>query len=156
MTLSPFRFCVAALASWLLIGTAHGQTAIIAKARAYLGTDAALGAITSIHCTGEVGGPDAADPSKAASGTIDIIFQKPLRHRVTLTTDKSIEITGLDGYEGWQRVTPDKADPTKWQQIVVGPEPLKRLRANVWEALSFFRGIEGQGGRIEVLQPTTI
>jgi len=67
---------------------------------------------------------------------------------VQATSATRIEVTALDGYDGWQRVQ-DPADTTRWQQSLLGTEQIKRLRANTWENLSFFRGIESVGGRVE-------
>jgi hypothetical protein len=39
--------------------------------------------------------------------------------------------------------------------MLLTPEQIKRLRANTWENLSFFRGIETRGGRLDVLEAST-
>jgi hypothetical protein len=155
MILNPIRFLTAIAASAVFAGAVHAQTAIITKARASVGPDAALDAVTSVHYTGKLVGVDPADPSKEATATIDIIFQKPFQHRVTLTTDTTVEITGLDNYVGWQR-RQDKVDATRFNQAPASADQVKRLRASAWESLSFFRGIETQGGRMEVMQPATM
>lgn len=153
-TPNAFRFAITSCAALLMATVVHAQTAIITKARAHLGTEAALEAVKSIHYMGKLVAVDDADPKKKTEATVDIIFQKPDRHRITVTSDKAIEVTALDGYEGWQRVQ-DVADPAKWRQTLATADQIKRIRANTWENVSFFRGIETRGGRIEVLQPTT-
>jgi outer membrane lipoprotein-sorting protein len=124
------------------------EPAIIAKARAFLGTEEALNAITSVHFTGTVTTTDPADPNKQSRASIEIIAQKPDKQRVVAKSDKTIETTALDGYEGWQR-TQETANPKNQRLVVFRPDAVKRLRAQAWENLSFFRGVEGRGGRIE-------
>ena len=149
------RFLTALGALFLLAGAAHAQTAIITKARAYLGPEAALNAVNSIHYTGKLVAIDANDPNKQTHANLDIICQKPERYRITNTSDKTVEIAALDGYEGWQRVQ-DRTDPSKWKQTLATVDQVKQLRANVWENVAFFRGIETRGGRLEVLESATV
>lgn len=151
----PLRFVTTACSALILTVAAQGQTAILTKARAYLGTEAALDAVKTVHYKGKMVATDPQDPKKQTEATVDIVFQKPDRHRITVTSDKTVEITALDGYEGWQRVQ-DAKDPSKWRQTLATVDQVKRIRANTWENLSFFRGIETRGGRIEVQEPVTI
>jgi len=124
------------------------EPAIIAKARAFIGPEAVLNAVTSVHYTGTLIAPDPTDATKQVRTAIEIIFQRPEQQRITATSDKAVETTALDGYEGWMRLQ-DPADPKKWRQTLLGTDQIKRLRANTWENLSFFRGIERNGGRLE-------
>jgi len=121
---------------------------IIAKARAFLGSEAALNAVKSVHYTGKVVTTDAADPSKQTQVAIEIIVQKPDQQRVVVTSDKAVETTALDGYEAWRR-TVDKSNSKNSQMVILKPDAVKRLRAQAWENVSSFRGIERRGGRIE-------
>src|SRR5437868_32603 len=50
---------------------------IIAKARARLGSEAALDAVTSVHYSGALTTSDSANPTKGTQAKIDMIFQKP-------------------------------------------------------------------------------
>jgi outer membrane lipoprotein-sorting protein len=136
--------CLAACVSTL----SAAEPPIIAKARAFVGSEAALNNLKSVRYTGTLVTTDPKDPSKQTRAAMEIIFQKPEQQRIMATTDKTIEITALDGYDGWQRVQ-DAADPTKWRQTLLGTDQIKRLRANTWENLAFFRGIEKIGGKIE-------
>jgi outer membrane lipoprotein-sorting protein len=129
-------------------GAQAAEPAIIAKARAFLGTDAALDAVKSVHYKGAVISVDPNDPSKQTRSEIEIIAQKPDRQRVVAQSDKAIETTVLDGYEGWQR-TQEIANPKNRRMVVFRPDAVRRLRAQAWENLSFFRGIETVGGRVE-------
>jgi hypothetical protein len=145
-------------ALFLAVGTLVAQTdepPIIAKARAYLGSEAALNAVQTLRYTGVLTAPDSVDPSKTAKAQMVILFQKPDRQLIRVISDKSTEATGLDGYDGWQRVQ-DPKEPAKWRQTVLGPDQVKRLRANTWENLFFFRGIEKVGGKMEVQETKTI
>jgi hypothetical protein len=149
MTFPSLRVLIATGAALAALGVAHAaEPPIIAKARAFLGTEDALQAVKSIHYTGTLVVTDEANPAAQAPAAMDLVFQKPHQQRVQATSASRIEVTALDGYDGWQRVQ-DPADTTRWQQSLLGTEQIKRLRANTWENLSFFRGIESVGGRVE-------
>ena len=124
---------------------------IIAQARAYLGGDAALSAVNSIHFSGVVE-TDKVTPAglKTEKVGIDIILQKPYQQRIVVTGSESIETTALDDYTAWQR-TQKVGDRYRWKLSVLGPDQIKWLRANTWEDLHFFKGIEERGGTVEVL-----
>lgn len=155
MRISPVRV-VAMMVALLAAGAVHGEEfPIIAKARAYLGPESALDNVQSIHYTGTLVTNDPSDPKKQTRAAIEIVLQKPDRQRVTITSDRTIETTALDGYDGWTRVT-SATDPTTWQQSLLNADNIKRLRANTWENLGFFRGIERFGGRVEDQGPATI
>jgi hypothetical protein len=119
--------------------------AVIARARAHLGGDAALEAVNSIRYSGSIEMADttAAGPSRAA---IEITFQKPCQHRLVITTDQATDITGLDDYVAWRRVIPTGEGRLRF--IPMDKAATQRLRANTLENLSFFRGIEQHGGEI--------
>jgi len=128
----------------------------IAKARAAMGSEEALTAINAVRFIGTVETvqkiPSKSDPAKQEETTIrwaiDIVFQKPDRERIVLRYDKGTETTALDGYEGWFR----RAETGKENQApitMLETAQIKRLRANVWVNLFFYRGIEERGGRVE-------
>jgi len=127
--------------------SAIAQPAILEKARAYLGSESALSAVESLRFIGELEivdfGQSAGDVAK-----IEIIFQKPYRQRITATNQSRSEITALDGYDAWQRVTSDQ-DLSRWEVNLLGSNQIKRLRANTFENLSFYRGLEQCGGHVE-------
>lgn len=143
------RFALACAAGLLALTARAAEPAIIAKARAYLGAEAALNAVQSIHFVGTLVKPDPANPDKTVRSAIEIIFQRPERQRVVETSDKMIEITAMpDGYEGWIR-REDPANPAGWKQTTLNAAQIKLNRASTLENLAFYRGIERQGGRIE-------
>ena len=150
-------FSIAALFAVALVARAFADPeAIIAKARAYLGPEASLEAITSIHyvgtLTGEetVKGKDGKQIRRPFKGTIDIIFQKPYYQRVVLVSYKGTEITALDDYEAWHRLQ-DATDAKRWSLVLLDKNQIKSQRANTWENLAFYRGIERSGGQVEDL-----
>lgn len=148
-------FSAAGTAVVLSVAVSAAEPAIIAKARQRVGTEAAISAVTSIHYVGTLVTADPTDSTKQTRAAIDIVFQKNDRQRIQATSDKIVETTALDTYEAWQRKQ-DAADATKWQQTLLGVDQIKRLRANTWETLSFFRGLETRGGKIEDLGSATI
>ena len=141
-----------------ITAAARAQTAeqVIAKARAYLGDEATLSAVNSVHFVGTIetqqSTPEGPKPVKAA---IEIVFQKPYRQRIIRTSPNAVQNTGLDDYDGWQR-TQDTKDVNNWQLKLLEPDVIKNLRANTWENLNFFKGIEQCGGSVQVLGPATI
>jgi len=117
---------------------------VIARAREYLGGDAALDAVRSIHFTGIY---ESEMDGETHTGTIDMIFEKPYLHRSIIQTEGTIEKTGLDDLEGWLWVE-DANDPTRWRLTNFGKDQTKALRANTWESLNFYKGIESRGGKV--------
>jgi hypothetical protein len=81
------------------------EPAIIAKARAYLGSDAALDAVTSVHLSGTVSGENPANViSKSWTAKVEIIFQKPWQESLMIRYPTQIVHTALDDYEAWQHI----------------------------------------------------
>lgn len=156
MKLSLSRwFSIVGAAMAVPLGSAAAEPAIIAKARAFVGSETALSNVTSVRYVGTLVTTDPANPADQTRAAMEIIFQRPDQQRVMATSDRTVEVTALNGYDGWQRVT-DLADKTKWRQTLLGTEHIRRLRANTWENLAFFRGIENVGGRIEDHGVTTV
>ena len=131
------------------------EPSILAKARAYLGPEALLEGVHSIHYFGTVTASDPADLKKTTRTAVEIVYQKPDRQRIVKTSDQAVEITALDGYDAWQRVK-SLSDPAKVRQNFLGGLQIKRLRASTWEELSFYRGLELRGGRIEDMGTVTV
>lgn len=145
--------------SVLLLPIASADTASdswITKARAALGSESALNAVKSVHFTGVLETtekvPQQADPTKTEDNplrlAIDIVFQKPYQQRISLRNDKVVETTALDDYDAWaKRSEAGKED--QWRLTLLDTAQIKRLRANTWENLAFYRGLESRGGRVE-------
>lgn len=134
--------------------TAVAQTSVestIDRARSYLGTEAALRGLKSVHFVGALSTIEStAEGPREIRADLEIIFQEPYRQSIVATTANRVETTALDDYEGWQRIS-DPASPNNWRLTLLSVDQIKRLRANTWENLSFFRGIEQRGGSTEDL-----
>ncbi len=125
----------------------------VAKARAYLGTDAALNAVRSLHLHGSFAGteqvPDPDDATKTVEQpvrvSIDIIFQQPMQQRQILRSDRIERVTGLDDYDGWERVA-DLTGRNNARLTLLDTTNIKRLRATTIENLTFY-GTRGAGAR---------
>lgn len=115
---------------------------VLARARAFIGSENALNSITTIHFSGTL------EVNATTRLPIDIVFQKPYQQRITMTGPQIIEVTALDGYDAWQKRT-NPANPTQWQVKLLDADQVKRLRANTWENLSFFSALEKKGGRVQ-------
>ncbi len=126
---------------------AHADPATLAKARAFIGPESAIKAVNSLRFTGELEVVEPGSPTPGGA-RLEIIFQRPDRQIITATNENQTETTALDGYDAWQRIT-DRADASRWRVNLLGPDQIKRLRANTFENLAFYRGIETRGGRIE-------
>ena len=166
MMFNPVRFFVVIVFSlscaWA--GFAAELPPIVTKARAYLGTDAALAGVNSVHYTGTL------VTAGNTSAVIEIIFQKPFQQRITATSErtvpaakagdpavveKTVEITALDNYDAWRRLQ-DAKDSTRWQLTLLDKDQIKRLRANTWENLSYYSHL-GQGGvEAKSMGPATV
>jgi hypothetical protein len=130
---------------------------VIAKARAYLGSDKALNAISTIHFRGVLETtalvPAPGDKTKQVEQQVrlpaDIVFQKEYQQRITISDPRVIETTALDGYDAWQKRS-NPANAAQWQVTLLDAAQVKKLRANTWENLYFFAGIERKGGSVRV------
>jgi hypothetical protein len=134
----------ALLALCALALPARAELPIIAKARAYLGSEAALNAVKSVHYVGQFASANPADKAQIA---IEIVFQAPCQQRIDAKSDQGVETTALDSYDGWGRLQ-DKSNPPRWKLQLLGKEQIKRLRASTWQNLAFYRGIERTGGKL--------
>jgi len=121
---------------------ADSTAQLLAKARAFLGSESALNAVQTIRFTGTL------EADANTKLPIEIIFQKPFEQRITVTSPKIIEVTALDDYDAWQKRT-NPANPAQWQVTLLDASQVKRLRANTWENLCFFAGLEKKGGNVQ-------
>ena len=145
------RFLILGLLPWLALGAQADEPAIIAKARAYLGSESALAQVRSLHFVCRVirSNPDfPGDLTKEIVSPADIFFEKPSRERIAIKGDKQFIETVIDGYDGWQRKTA-LGSPPGVQLAFIGPGLMENLQADAWENLYFYRGIETVGGTAE-------
>jgi len=151
----PASVRLAALLVLCVSGVSAAEPAVIAKARARVAPDDVLDAIRSIHYVGTLTGMDPTDSKKTLTAAIEIFLQKPAQQRIVVTSPTEIDISALDDYDAWHR-TVERDHPERWHQSQMGAEQIKQLRADVWQNLYFFRGIEKIGGHVEDLGPSTI
>ena len=139
--------CCWALLIVAVLPSLRAELPVITQARAYIGPDAVLDSVEALRMVGEL---EVVESGATAPGTasIEIVFKKPDRQRITATSEAKTEITALDGYDAWSRVS-DSANPTAWQVSLLGADQIKRLRANTFENLAFYRGLETRCARIE-------
>ncbi len=125
---------------------------VIALAREYLGGEAALNAVRSVRFEGTM-----ETVEKTESGlhplraTLRIHFQAPYRQRIELELPDRLEVTALNDYEGWQRIEARGEPGSRPRITLLGKDQIRRLRANTWENLAFFRGLAERGGRVDNL-----
>ena len=133
------RCCFLLTLAGLALPARAAEPEIIAKARAFLGGEAALAQVTSLRYTGMLVLDDAGDTANPQGPVkVEIIYTRPSRQRSVITAEKRVETTVLDGYEGWQKVQ-DPSDNSRWQLSLLQADQIRSLRANVAENLTFFR-----------------
>ena len=130
------------------------EPAIVTKARAYLGSESALNAVTSVRMSGKMTTVDAA--GKPAQIAVDIVFQKPFQESITILQANRIVHTSLDGYDASQQSQDGAPGQTEidyknkpWRLNILGGDQVKTLRVDVLENLFFYRGVQRVGGQIE-------
>lgn len=145
------RASIAAIVSAALLTTVAtaAEPAIIARARAFVGEEAALNALRSVRYTGTVVTVETTAGAKPATVAIEIVFQKPGRQWLMARAGDMTELTVLDGYQGWKRIESTK-DRAQWRQMALPIDAVRRMRATTWSNLAFWRGLEAEGGRVEV------
>jgi hypothetical protein len=133
----------------LLVGLSPALRAehpLLTKARGYLAPESALDAVHALRFTGELELSESGATQN--SSRLEIIFKSPYRQRITASRGARTEVTALDGYDAWTRAT-DAQLPSHSQVTLLGPDQIKRLRANTVENLAFYRGLEAFGARVE-------
>jgi len=137
--------CLAA--GLLMVGRSEGASAsneldrIIARARAYVGPEKALNNVTSIHYKGVL------ISEEGTIGKVDIIFQKPGFQVVTVEIENVRETTALSGYDGWRKVE-SLTNEADWELTLLEAGQIRRLQANAWENLNWFRGIKKRNAEV--------
>ncbi len=153
---NPFRILIPLFSFALSLSADTADT--INLARSYLGSEAALDGVESVTYQGTLvtkaidatGNPVLDEEGNPAQTTasIEIIFAEPYFQRIRITSSERTETTGLDDYEAWQRIE-NPANLSQWRMTLLDTAQVRRLRANTWENLSFFRGIDRVGGSAE-------
>jgi hypothetical protein len=155
-TLTDILLLGVAMLGGALPGSAQTADEMIARARAYLGGEAALAAVNSVHFIGVLE-PGSATPAGARPEklVVEIICQKPYQQRIVITGAGSIETTALDGSTAWEGEQEGR-DPNQRRLNVLRPDQVKQLQANTWENLNFYKDIERRGGAVAVLGSATV
>jgi outer membrane lipoprotein-sorting protein len=112
---------------------------VIAKGREYLGGDEVLNALKSIRYEADF------ETAEGETGTLRIIFQKPMQQRVEVSRGGMGEVTALHDFDAWRRVF-DREDASRWSMTLLDAKNIRELQANTWENLNFFQGIERRRG----------
>lgn len=149
------RLAALSALTFATVAAVAAEPAIIAKARAYLGPEALLDGVKSVHYVGSLDAPDPNNPGKTIPVTLDIIFQAPFQQRTIRTTSMIVDTTALNDYDGWHRAL-NPQDPTQMRLALLPTDQIKRQRAIVWENLAFFRGLEKIGGKVIDQGSTTV
>ena len=113
----------------------------IELARSYIGPDDKLDAINSIHYKGSL------LYSSGDLGTIEMVYQKPMRHRMVAVIGGRREVSVLDDSEGWttfERVV----DSVPLSMEIFDPIRILIMQASVREAFNFFRKPDTRNGEI--------
>lgn len=144
--------CITILACALLASTgafAVETDAIIARARAYLGAEAALDSVKALRFSGSIA------EGEEVRGSIVITLKKPFQQRIERTIGDEREVTALDEFDGWTR-SENLKDSDDWSLTLLTREHIRRLQANNVENLNFFKGAERRGGTVELRGGATI
>jgi len=139
------RFIPTLAIAALAIANASGATeadAIIARARAFLGSEKALDSVRSLRFSGTIA------EGTEMRGTIIITLKKPNQQRIERTIGDEREVTALDEFDAWTR-SENLKDPEDWRLTLLDREHIRRLQANNVENLNFFKGAERRGGVVE-------
>lgn len=113
----------------------------IELARSYVGPDDKLDAIDSVHYKGSL------LYSSGDLGTIEMVYQKPMRHRMVAVIGGRREVSVLDGSEGWttfERVV----DSVPLSMEIFDPIRILIMQASAREAFNFFRKPDTRNGEI--------
>jgi hypothetical protein len=143
----PLRFLLPLI---LLVVSARADSdEVISLARSFLGSEAALDAVESVSYRGTLVSSTTTPAGEVSSttATIEILFAEPYYQRIRITSPERVETTALDDYEAWQRIS-NPADASQWRMTLLDTTQIRRLRANTWENLSFFEGLERNGGEV--------
>ncbi len=138
-----------AFAAILLLSATIAQAApvddTIAQARRYLGKERDLEAVRTLHYRGTI----AVTGRTQASGTLEMLLQKPNLQKTIRILGDQRETVGLDDTEAWVRVD-SISKPALTRTDMLSLPQIRLLRASAIENLAFYRGLEAFGGRTEL------
>lgn len=130
-------FLLSLLASLVVCATSQASTAdpkataILKKARDYIGRESDLRKIKSIRYFGKI------TNEEGDEGTVEIYIRAPYQQLQIVTLNETVSEFGLDDYVAWRKVYL-AGKPDNYQLYPATAEQLKRTRANAFENLNFF------------------
>lgn len=135
-------------ASLLIAASAFGEESeeeiiqsTIKLARAYLGDSDKLDSIKSIRYKGSL------MYGSGSAGTIEMVYQEPLRHRMVAVVNNRKEVSALNGTEGWttfERV----GDSLPLGMEIFDPMRILIMQASARDALGFYKKPATRSGNI--------
>ena len=138
-----FSICLIVLVTPLFAASPKVNS-IVKRARATVGTEAALGGLVTLQMSGWIEPAE----SKMPSATLLIISRKPCSQRLAVTVDDLVETTILDGDSGCI-IRSNLSDADKRSQIrPMTDEELKRSAFSTRQFFSFYGADFKSGERI--------
>ena len=140
----PFVFVASLLVSAISFGADSDEEIIeetVKKARSFLGDEGKLDSLHTIQYKGSL------LYSSGDLGTIEMVYQKPLRQKMTAVVNNRKEVSVLDETEGWttfERV----GDSARLGMEIFDPIRILIMQAAVREAFSFYRAPDVRNGKI--------
>jgi len=147
--LAAFAVCLLPLSSLVAEEEALPSVeAIIAQARAFLGTEADLLAVESMVISGEEAVVQ--DGETVTATTFTAMVKKPGMQKVTQSSEAFTLISAVDAYEAWAARFL-KTDPDNQEVVSLGTVEALRMRINALENLYFFQAASKVRGKVELL-----
>lgn len=131
----------AAPAATTLPANATPEQRIIAQARAAIGPEAKLDAMTGVLLTGKI-----FDDKNNELGTLVLLFQKPGKQHTELRSPKQTLIQGSDGVVGWI-MSVDPTNNSKKLTVLKSPDEQTNLYTTM-ENLYFYRATDRVQGSV--------
>ncbi len=113
----------------------------IAKARAYLGSEASLQAVQTLRYTGVI------VVASGDSGTVDIVFKKPSSQQIISAVSGMKEVSTLKRTEAWQKLERHD-EPGSWTLNFYEAEDILRMQANVRDQFDFMAPPSTRTGKV--------
>ncbi len=157
MTKSVIRtglFSILFLSVTAVLG-AQSAEQLIQKARARLGTEAALNGVNGLLFEGTVKQyvyENEGAQAVQSDGSIRVVIQKPDQRRIEIKNAQLDDVGVINGYTGWRTVQRKGADaPASPDLVNLNASVILVSRIEVAEALNFFRATELLDGTVKDL-----
>lgn len=124
-------------------------TAVLMKARKYIGEESALNGVKTLRFKGNL------TTAKGETNTIEINLRAPYQQLQVLKGTELAQEVGLNDYEAWKKIYRLDA-PDIYNLIPSNTDQLKRVRANTYENLNFFSPQSDLKRKLEFLGQETI